>query len=224
MNTIHIFHIKHEEKIPAEIFRKYLLLLQEDFQKDINAYKHWESAQASLLGKMLLLYGFKKLNIPYTLQDLKTGAKDRPYIINADFDFNISHSGDYVICAIVQNARVGIDIEKHRTLKMNIAERYFDEHECREIDCSEQPEQAFFKFWSVKEATIKCDGRGVEVLSKTHVLSASNKHLAYKNKVLCDGNTFYYQKLEIEEGYSAAVCSTADFDINLHELQLTDLV
>ena len=147
MNTIHIFHIKHREKIPEEIFRKYLLLLPEDFQKDINAYKHWENALSSLLGKMLLLYGFKKLNLPYVLQDLKIGAKDRPYI-NTEMDFNISHSGAYVICAIVQNARVGIDIEKHRTLKMNIAERYFDEHECREIDCSEQPEQAFFKFWS----------------------------------------------------------------------------
>ena len=223
MNTIHIFHIKHREKIPEEIFRKYLLLLPEDFQKDINAYKHWENALSSLLGKMLLLYGFKKLNLPYVLQDLKIGAKDRPYI-NTEMDFNISHSGAYVICAIVQNARVGIDIEKHRTLKMNIAERYFDEHECREIDCSEQPEQAFFKFWSVKEAAIKCDGRGVEVLSKTHVLSAYNKDFANENKVICDRNIFCYQKMETEEGYSAAVCSTADFDINLHELKLTDLV
>ncbi|MCC6582727.1 MAG: 4'-phosphopantetheinyl transferase superfamily protein [Chitinophagales bacterium] len=223
MNTIHIFHIKHEEKIPEEIFRKNLLLLPENFQKDINAYKHRESAQSSLLGKMLLLYGFKKLNLPYVLQDLKIGSKDRPYI-NTEMDFNISHSGAYVICAIAQNARVGIDIEKHRTLKMNIAERFFNEQECLEIDSSEQPEQAFFDFWSIKEAAIKCDGRGVEVLSKTHVLSAPNKHFANDNKVLCDGNTFCYQKLEIDAGYSAAVCSTADFDINLCELQLTDLV
>ena len=72
MNTIHIFHIKHREKIPEEIFRKYLLLLPEDFQKDINAYKHWENALSSLLGKMLLLYGFKKLNLPYV-----TGFENR---------------------------------------------------------------------------------------------------------------------------------------------------
>lgn len=223
MHTIHIFHIKHAEKVPEDILRKYLLQLPEVFQKDINAYKHWESAQASLLGKMLLLYGFKKLNLPYVLKDLKIGVKDRPFI-NADFDFNISHSGAYVICAIAENARVGIDIEKHRTLKMNIAERYFDEQECLEIDSSKQPEQAFFDFWSIKEAAIKCDGRGVEVLSKTHVLSASNKHSANVNKVLCDGNTICYQKLEIDAGYSAAVCSSTAFGMSLYELQLTDLV
>lgn len=222
-NKIHIFYIKQSEKLSDDVFRKFLLQLPETFQQDIIAYKHWQSAQSSLFGKILLQYGFKKLNLPYALKDLKIGAKDRPYI-NAEVDFNISHSGMYVICAMVKNEKVGIDIEKHRTLKMKIAERYFDEQECHEIDSSEHPGEAFFHFWAIKEAAIKCDGRGVEVLSKTHVLSASNKDITKKDKVLCDENTFCYQKLEIEEGYSCAVCCNTAFDTRLYELQLTDLV
>ena len=89
------------------------------FQQDINAYKHWQSAQASLLGKILLQNAFQQLAINYTLHDIKIGTKDRPFI-NEQIDFNISHSGDYVIVAISDFSKVGIDIEKHRILKMNV--------------------------------------------------------------------------------------------------------
>jgi phosphopantetheinyl transferase len=53
---------------------------------------------------------------------------------------------------------------------MNVADRYFDKTECMKIDLSENPQKAFFDFWSLKESAIKCDGRGVEILSDTHVL------------------------------------------------------
>jgi phosphopantetheinyl transferase len=53
---------------------------------------------------------------------------------------------------------------------MNVADRYFDKMECMNIDLSENPQKAFFDFWSLKESAIKCDGRGVEILSDTHVL------------------------------------------------------
>ncbi len=221
-NDIHIFYIKHTEKISADIFQEFLLELPEQFQKDIRAYKHWESAQASLLGKMLLSYGLKKLHLNYSLQDIQVGEKDRPFI-NDKIDFNISHSGEYVICAITQHAKVGIDIEKHRILKYNIAGRYFNEFECNEIIGSENPQKTFFDFWSIKESAIKCDGRGVEVLSETHVLSSDTKHLLNSDELYCDHQKFYFQQLDIEENYACCICSNSRFkkiptNLNIAEL------
>ena len=218
-NIIHIFYIKQTEKLPDEIFYKFLLKLPEQFKEQILAYKHWQSAQASLLGKILLTYGFKELNLDYSLHDIQVDAKDRPFI-NDSIDFNISHSGEYVIAAISTNAKVGIDIEKHRKLKMNIAERYFDGRECNEIDTSSNSSLAFFDLWAIKESAIKCDGRGVEVLSKTHKQYQETN----LNTVICDAITYYYQQIVIEENYSCCVCGNEEFKTKLTKLQPSDLL
>ena len=222
-NTIHIFYYNQTEKLSDEIFQQFLLQLPDSFQQDINAYKHWQSAQASLLGKILLQKAFQQLALNYTLHDIKIGAKDRPFI-NEEIDFNISHSGDYVIAAISDFSKVGIDIEKHRILKMNVADRYFDKMECMNIDLSENPQKAFFDFWSLKESAIKCDGRGVEILSDTHVLLSDNIPLSNNGTVLCATEEFIYSIIEIEAAYSCCVCCNADFEYKIHSIQFSQLL
>ena len=184
------------------------------FQKEIKAYKHRESAQSSLLGKVLLLYGFKIMKVKYSLQNIQLGVKDRPFI-NNNFDFNISHSGDYIIVAINESSKVGIDIEKHRILNLSLFKKYFDDNEWNEIQTSDDKLKTFFDFWTIKESAIKCDGRGVEVLSKTQIL---------KSTIYCDGVAFDYKQLDIEDAYSCAVCSTNNFTANHTEVFLQDLL
>ncbi len=222
-NTIHIFYYNQAEKLSDEIFQQFLLQLSDSFQQDINAYKHWQSAQASLLGKVLLKKAFQQLALNYTLHDIKIGAKDRPFI-NEEIDFNISHSGDYVIVAISDFSKVGIDIEKHRILKMNVADRYFDKMECMNIDLSENPQKTFFDFWSLKESAIKCDGRGVEILSDTHVVLSDKISLSKTGKVLCDTTEFVYAFIDIEAIYSCCVCSSKDFEYKINLIQLPQLL
>src|SRR4051812_30553291 len=135
MNTINIYHLKHTEKIDPSIFAKMLLLLPELFQREIKAYKHWESAQASLLGKIILLHVLKELKIADSLNELQVGNKDRPFI-KENIDFNISHSGEFIIVAIAENAKVGIDVEKHRAIDVSLFREYFDDDEWNEIETS----------------------------------------------------------------------------------------
>ncbi len=218
-NIIHIFYIKQTEKLPSEIFQQFLLHVPDIFQQEILKYKFWQGAESSLLGKIILKVGFQQLNLPFSLDDIKVDAKDRPYL-NDEFDFNISHSGNYIICAIAKNAKVGIDIEKHRELKSDIANRYFDKNECNEIDISKNPSKTFFDLWSLKESAIKCDGLGVEVLSKTHKQYQQESI----NTIICDNKLLYYQILAIEDEYSCCVCSNKKFVIELQQLNLSDLL
>lgn len=234
-NTIHIFYIKQTERLPTEIFDVFLKQMPIIFQEEILKYKFWQSAETSLLGKIILKFGFQQLNLPFTLDDIKVDAKDRPFLNNefdlslaavshkvdtaTHFDFNISHSGNYIICAIVKNAKVGIDIEKHRELKSNIANRYFDKDECNEINASKNPSKTFFDLWSLKESAIKCDGRGVEVLSKTY----KQYEPLHTNTIICDNNLYHYKILVIEDSYSCHVCSNKKFMVELQEINLWDL-
>ena len=88
LDKIRNVHIEID-KLSDEIFQQFLLQLPDSLQQDIIDYKHWQSAQASLLGKKQIKNAFQQLALNYTLHDIKIGAKDRPFI-NEEIDFNIS--------------------------------------------------------------------------------------------------------------------------------------
>jgi 4'-phosphopantetheinyl transferase len=205
MINVHAYILKHSDQLPGSVFQRFLSALPDGFQQEIKSYKHWESAQASLLGKILLLHGMKKLKIEYSLKDIKTGKKDRPHI-HPSFDFNISHSDEYVVAVIGSDINVGIDIEKHRNLKIDLFQKYFDEAEWAFIQNSTRPEEAFFQLWAIKESAIKCDGRGVEILSLTHIESPLQD--ISKGIVQCDKESFHYALLHIDDSYACSICSS----------------
>jgi 4'-phosphopantetheinyl transferase len=70
--------------------------------------------------------------------------------------FNISHSANYVACAIADTP-VGIDIEGRRKVNNAVAKRYFTEEEIKSIHSDED----FFKIWTFKEALGKYTGEGL---------------------------------------------------------------
>jgi 4'-phosphopantetheinyl transferase len=222
-NLVHVFYIRHPQKIKEELFQQLLHLLPSGFQETILSYKHRESAQASLLGKVLLQYGLNRLESGVTLDAVQFTAKERPFL-NEKIDFNISHSGEYVIAAIAENLRVGIDVEKHRLLDVALFRRYFDVDEWSLIESAADSMQTFFDFWAIKESAIKCDGRGVEVLSETHVRLKKQEHPAMPMQVSCAGELFSYRKILLDEKYSCSICSNHPFTINLTETGIGEVL
>ena len=79
--------------------------------------------------------------------------------------FNLSHSGDMVLCAI-SDAPVGCDIEKVCDAPMEVAERVFTEKERRYISGAEsdmETNHRFFKLWTTKESYMKMTGEGLSL-------------------------------------------------------------
>ena len=79
--------------------------------------------------------------------------------------FNLSHSGDMVLCAIC-DMPVGCDIEKVADAPLEIADRYFSEKERQYIDSSQSlPEisRRFFRIWTMKESYVKMTGEGMNL-------------------------------------------------------------
>jgi len=81
-------------------------------------------------------------------------------------DFNVSHSGDWVMIGIAAGARIGVDVEQIRPLSDMDAlmERFFARGEARAI--RDLPADlrigAFFDCWTRKEAYIKAIGTGLQ--------------------------------------------------------------
>ncbi|MCQ2545735.1 MAG: 4'-phosphopantetheinyl transferase superfamily protein [Clostridia bacterium] len=79
-----------------------------------------------------------------------------------EMHFSLSHSGERVMCGI-STAQVGCDVEIVKDRDMKIARRFFCEEEYADIIA--QPDNAkadrFFRYWTLKESVIKCEGRGL---------------------------------------------------------------
>lgn len=97
------------------------------------------------------------------------GEKGKPHLAergdSARLDFNLSHTGDLWLLALVAAGPVGVDLESPRdeTDWDALTERYFSEAEraaFAELP-SQRRKEAFFRIWTQKEAFLKARGSGL---------------------------------------------------------------
>ena len=75
----------------------------------------------------------------------------KPYTVGKDGIFiSISHTDGFAVCAVA-DAPVGVDVQKRRDFKENLAARVCGDEEREQFD--------FFTLWSLKESYIKLFGK-----------------------------------------------------------------
>lgn len=125
------------------------------------------------------------------------GEQGKPELTNFPKHFNLSHSGDYVICA-VSDGEVGADIQKWIPFRERTAERFFAAEEWKELQ--ELPEslrtEHFYRLWTRKEAYGKYTGRGI---GSTVSENVSGEEECMKKQIR-------FLEMTLEDGYSIAVC------------------
>ena len=128
--------------------------------------------------------------------EFASSEKGKPFAKNVDANFNVSHSGDYVVCA-VSDKEIGIDIEKIRAINPHVAERFATPVEIEHINSTPN---GLFEIWVLKEAYFKCTGSGLgkDVKSVQFIISG--------NKVECSDKNYTCSFIEIADGYVCAVC------------------
>lgn len=75
---------------------------------------------------------------------------------------SISHCRAAVAVAVSSDGPVGIDIECRRKIGPSLAERVCTAAEQADIAASDDPEMAFLRLWTRKEAVLKCRGTGIK--------------------------------------------------------------
>lgn len=89
----------------------------------------------------------------------------KPYIENCAIEFNISHSGNWVLFAFTRSAEVGVDIEQMRPLPdmQEVAKHHFAASEFAQWEATPELNrlEAFYQCWTRKESFIKALGEGL---------------------------------------------------------------
>jgi len=169
----------------------------------VSRFYRWQDAQLSLLGRVLLCEGLKNFDLTYDNLDLDYTKFNKPYFKNSKTKFNISHSGEIVICALTNDVEIGIDIEIMNETNLEDFKSQMTINEWQIIINSEDKTRSFFKYWTEKEAVIKSHGNGLSIPLKSFEVS--------NDKTEIDNQVFYLKSLPIDENYYCCISSTVDF-------------
>ncbi len=162
-------------------------------REKINRYRRWQDAQACLFGKALLYLCLSRFYPSWSLSNMDYTAYNRPYIKQGGLDFNISHSGEHIVCAISSTCRVGIDIEEINELELDAYSSQFNDSEWKIVHTDTDQKRTFFRIWTQKEALIKANGKGLLIPLKTIYINC--------NVALIESEPWYLQEIPISEKY-----------------------
>ncbi|MEK4323543.1 4'-phosphopantetheinyl transferase superfamily protein [Bacillus sp. FSL K6-3221] len=166
-------------------------------------------ARRTLLGEVLVRQTIHDMyELPMDEIVFETEGNGKPVVRQLpSFHFNLSHSGDWVVCA-VDDAPVGIDIEEIKPIDLAIAKRFFSADEYQDLlsQPAERQEAYFFHLWSMKEAFIKLTGKGL-----SYGLSSFTARLSEDGQAaltLPDHEApCFVQTYSLDPAYQMAVCS-----------------
>ena len=132
----------------------------------------------------------------------------------SSLEFNVSHSGPWVLYAVARDLPLGIDIERIRDRLdfERLAQRFFSPSEVVDLMRVpiEQRRVAFFNGWTRKEAFIKVKGVGLALpLNQFDVTLApgDDPSLLATRPDASDRDRFHLQALPAPDGYLAALAT-----------------
>ncbi|MGN7359331.1 4'-phosphopantetheinyl transferase family protein [Paenibacillus sp. SAF-054] len=128
-----------------------------------------------------------------------------------DFHFNISHSADWVVCAVSTEGPIGVDIEQIGEAEDEVARLCFTHTELeRWRHCPADLRDGFFyELWTLKESYVKAIGMGLSVpLSSIGTEKYGDGYYISCNKKV--DTCRYMKSMSIDDEYACSVCVPAE--------------
>lgn len=152
-----------------------------------------------LLARVLPLYGEDPKAVVY-------GEAGKPEA--GRVHFNLSHSGDLVICAVGGKA-VGCDIEKIAEEPEGVAEQFFHPEEAAYLRTfqGQARTEMFYRLWTWKESYVKMTGEGMLLPLREFAVLPSDGQI----RVRRGGRVLACHMMEYSvPGYQVSVCAGED--------------
>lgn len=97
------------------------------------------------------------------LPEIRRTKMGKPYFPGEGVHFSISHTGNWVFCAIADHP-IGLDAEElDRDISLSLAEKILSPTELMQYRTAPDKRKALLTFWVLKEAEAKCTGEGLRI-------------------------------------------------------------
>jgi 4'-phosphopantetheinyl transferase len=117
----------------------------------------------TIIGRLMIHYSLMK-DFQLTYKDIIIIRNNygKPVLLNNmnNINFNVSHSGNYVVCAISKTNKIGIDIEEVQTFQKQVCELFMTKNELLSYKGS-LDDSLVTSIWTMKESYLKAIGTGL---------------------------------------------------------------
>ena len=216
-----IYCIKINDSLTDEQITGLRKIITVENNNRIDKFKFREDLLRTLFGELLVRYAVSEItNVDADKITIMRDSYNKPYFPELPLYFNISHSEDYVICALSSN-KIGIDIEKITETDIKIAEKFFSRTEYNFLSGLRQSDrkQKFFELWTIKESYVKFIGKGLHI-----PFNSFNVNLNNSSPKISDKTNVYFRQYDIS-GYKCTVCSDVeDFPDSIKYVSEKDII
>jgi len=210
---VNIFAYKKAGSLSLEQRQALEFFLQPSEKERIHKFFKKKDSEIFLISRYLLrniLAGYTNVKPAEII--IETSSFGRPrlkYPEVKNFDFNISHSGDWVVIALDRNCPVGVDVEKIKPIDISIAKDYFAKQELEYLYADKRTElENFYKIWTLKESFVKAIGEGMSCPLKSFHFELRNKE-KINIKIKKRNMEWYFKMYNIDPGYQLSLCSNS---------------
>lgn len=186
------------------------------FQKDL-----YRSLFAEILVRKYIIEKFNLLNEEIVFSVNQFG---KPFCNNLqEFHFNVSHSGDWIVCAF-DDKPVGVDVEEICLINLDIAKSIYSTKENDALRLSSDPLNCFFTLWTLKESYVKFIGEGLQCpLNSFSIQFSQNGEFYIEIADKIDEN-IHLKLIELDAKYKVSVCGlkTISYE-NIYIYTLNDI-
>ncbi len=161
------------------------------------------SAELLLRSALAAEYGLSSSQI-----HIAAGENGKPQLADSKIRFNLSHSGEWVICAVGQT-EIGADVEEIRETNFRTVAESFSaaEQALLEHTAADAQTDLFYRIWTLKESYVKYRGTGLlESFSDFTVLPCS-AHTA-KCTQPADSTAVSFYSLKPDARHWISLCSS----------------
>ncbi len=162
-STIRIKLIKVNFLDDEKLFQKALEQVSLHRINKVQKYRFRKDKNLSLGAGLALDFLLKQIGLNEKDMEYQTGKYGKLKFKNyPNVHFNISHSGNYAICAIAP-IEIGIDIEIVTDYQKDVAEQFCSKDEIDFIETLSEKNRAYYftRLWTLKESFLKKLGCGI---------------------------------------------------------------
>jgi 4'-phosphopantetheinyl transferase len=178
---IHIWRIKVPDE--HELPHYWTNLLTQEERERVNRKRLPIDSRRTLASRACLrtlLGGYLHLK-PQDIK-LKTKSEGKPFVehqgTTSRIEFNVSHSGEWILMGFSLDRSLGIDVEQRRELVFgDLVNDFFAPSEQKQWNAlnPDQHSMAFFSAWTRKEAYLKAIGLGLTKALNSFAVSLNDK-------------------------------------------------
>ena len=170
-------------------------------------YRFEKDRRLSLGAGLLFSYAMRTAGLDPAALTVTEGPHGKPQLKEADVHFNLSHSGNFSVCA-VSDRRVGCDIEELAPYRIGVAHRFFTAEETRMIEeasSEEERRRRFCRIWTLKESYVKLTGAGLSCAPDSFSVRLTPGGMPDLQSV--GGSDVFFTEYHDLPGVCAALCS-----------------